>query len=50
MYIVNGYDVVYIENFIIIMDGSDIFDFDFFVEKGNFGFIMLIVNDIYKIW
>lgn len=50
VYIANGYDAVYTENSIITMDGSDTFDPDFFAEKGNFGFNMLIENDIHKIW
>lgn len=50
VYIANGYDAVYTENSIITIDGSDTFDPDFFAEKGNFGFNMLIANDIHKIW
>ena len=50
VYIANGCDAVYTENTIITMDGSDTYDPDFFAEKGNFGFNMLIANDIHKIW
>ncbi|RMX58703.1 hypothetical protein pdam_00009502 [Pocillopora damicornis] len=50
VYIANGYDAVYTENTIITLDGSDTYDPDFFAEKGNFGFNMLIANDIHKIW